>query len=133
MSTVKSFSVGSMTVNAAMPSALEQDEVLSLIGSEVIQRAVGAAQGNLSLGEEILTTMFVCMPSHTKHRVAGILLGKVMTHGTGTPITIADFQGKLVEYNKLLAELTLWNFSDFFAWLSSAVNAEAPGKPETAQ
>lgn len=133
MSTVKSFSVGSMTVNAAMPSALEQDEVLSLIGAQVISRAVNAATVGHTVGVDSLTNMFVCMPSEIKHRVATILLGKVMTHGTGTAITIADFQGKLIEYNKLLAELTLWNYGDFFAWLSRDVNVEAPGQPETAQ
>lgn len=132
MSTVKTFTIGTYTINAAMPSALEQDEALSLIGSEVVQRGVNAKNAGVNMGEEVLTTMFMCMPSQVKSRVAGILLSKSMMQGTNTAVTVADFQGKMMQYNTLLAQLTLWNFSDFFTWLSAAANDVAPGQPETA-
>lgn len=134
MSTVKQFTVGTMLVNAAMPSALEQDEALSLIGAGVIQRAIGAAREGESLGTDIIRTMFVCMPTQVKQRVANILLSKTVVNGTGTPVTIADFQGQMMQYNTLLAELTLWNYSDFFISLNTAAaSAVVPGQPETAQ
>lgn len=130
MSTVKSFSVGAMTVNASMPSALEQDEVLSLISSEVIQRATIAANSSVSMGEEILTTMFMSMPTLHKRRVSEIVLSKAFISGTQTKVSVADFQGKMVEYNKLLSQLILWNYEDFFTYLASALNA---GKPVPAE
>lgn len=130
MSTVKSFSVGAMTVNASMPSALEQDEVLSLISSEVIQRATIAANSSVSMGEEILTTMFMSMPTLHKRRVSEIVLSKAFVSGTQTKVSVADFQGKMVEYNKLLSQLILWNYEDFFTYLASALNA---GKPVPAE
>lgn len=132
MSTVKTFTAGTLTINAAMPSALEQDEALSLIGSEVVQRGVNAKNASVNMGTEVLTTMFMCMPSHIKSRVAAILLSKAAMYGTNTPVAVADFQGKMMQYNTLLAELTLWNYSDFFIWLSAAANDVAPGQPETA-
>lgn len=145
MSLTKSFTVGSLSVNAAMASAIEQDEVLSLVSSEVIQRAAIAARSDIEMGESVLISMFFSMPSQVKQRVAGILLNRAFAAGTskvdqnGNPVegtarkvTVADFQGKMVEYNTLLAQLTLWNFEDFFTYLSDAVRNAAPAQDGTA-
>ncbi len=128
MSTIQSFTIGSMSINASMPSALEQDEVLSLISSEVIQRAYTAASVKVELGEKVLTTMFMAMPTNYKRRVSDILLSKAFIAGTQTKVNVADFQGKMVQYNTLLAQLTLWNYEDFFTYLSEDLSA---GKPAT--
>lgn len=145
MSLTKSFTVGSLSINAAMASAIEQDEVLSLVSSEVIQRAAIAARSKIEMGESVLVSMFFSMPSQVKQRVAAILLNRAFAAGTskvdqsGNPVegtarkvTVADFQGKMVEYNTLLAQLTLWNFEDFFTYLSDAVRNAAPAQEETA-
>ena len=132
MSLLKSFTVGSVSVNAAMASAIEQDEVLSLISSEVVQRAYVASRSNIEMGEKVLMSMFFSMPSQVKQRVAGILLGRSMHSGTERKVTVADFHGKMVEYNTLLAQLTLWNFEDFFTYLSDAVKDVAPVPDVTA-
>ena len=132
MSLTKSFTVGSLSVNAAMASAIEQDEVLSLVSSEVIQRAAIAARSKIEMGESVLISMFFSMPSQVKQRVSGVLLGRAMHSGTDRKVTVADFQGKMVEYNTLLAQLTLWNFEDFFTYLSDAVRNAAPAQDETA-
>lgn len=132
MSTIQSFTIGSMTINASMPSALEQDEVLSLISSEVIQRATVAARTSLEMGEEILTPMFMSMPTSYKRRVSDTLLSKAFIAGTQTKVNVADFQGKMVQYNKLLAQLTLWNYEDFFTYLTDALK-DAIAPPVTPQ
>lgn len=129
---VKSFQIGSLTVNAAMASALEQDEALSLIGSGIIQRAAELARAGEQTGEVMLASMFATMPHQVKQRVSNILLSKVVTAGTETRVTVADFQGKMVQYNLLLAQLTLWNFDDFFIWLGDAVRERAPEQVTTA-
>ncbi len=129
---VKSFQIGSLTINAAMPSALEQDEVLSLIGADIIQRAAIMARQGEQAGEAMLTSMFLSMHHQVKQRVATLLLSKAIVTGTKTPLSIADFQGKMIEYNTLLAQLTLWNFDDFFIWLGDAVKESAPAQATTA-
>mgnify|MGYP000856116435 CR=1 FL=1 len=127
MSHTKSFQIGSLCVNAAMASALEQDEVMSLISAEVINRAYMAARTeNASMGEQILTNMFFSMPSQVKQRVAGVLLSRVFVAGTQQKVTVNDFAGKMVDYNTLLSQLTLWNFDDFFTYLSDAVKDVVP-------
>lgn len=129
---LKSFQIGSLTINAAMPTALEQDEVLSLIGADVIQRAALMARNGEAVGEQMLTSMFVAMPTQVKQRVSAKLLSKAVVAGTNTQVNIADFQGKMVQYNTLLAQLTLWNFDDFFIWLGDAVKQNAPEQVTTA-
>jgi len=129
---VKSFQIGSLSINAAMPSALEQDEVLSLIGADIIQRAAIMARQGEQAGEAMLTSMFLSMHHQVKQRVATLLLSKAIVTGTKTPLSIADFQGKMIEYNTLLAQLTLWNFNDFFIWLGDAVRESAPAQATTA-
>lgn len=141
----KSFTVGSISVNAAMASAIAQDEILSIVSSEIIQRAAMAARGGLEMGEKILVPMFMAMSSQAKQRVASVLLERAFVSGTarlddhhqpilGTArkVSVADFQGKMVEYNTLLAQLLLWNFEDFFTWLSDAVRSDAPAQEATA-
>lgn len=128
----KSFTVGSMSVNAAMASAIAQDEVLSVISSEIIQRAAVASRGGVEMGEKILVPMFMSMPSQAKQRVANVLLERAFVSGTERKVSVADFQGKMVEYNTLLAQILLWNFEDFFTWLSDAVRSDAPAQEVTA-
>lgn len=129
---VKSFQIGSLTINAAMPSALEQDEVLSLVGADIIQRAAIMARQGEQAGEAMLTSMFLSMHHQVKQRVSTLLLSKSVVNGTNTKVTVADFQGKMIEYNTLLAQLTLWNFDDFFIWLGDAVKESAPAQATTA-
>lgn len=129
---VKSFQIGSLTINAAMPTALEQDEVLSLIGAGIIERAAILARQGEQAGEGMLTSMFLSMSHQVKQRVATLLMSKSVVNGTNTKVSVADFQGRMVEYNTLLAQLTLWNFDDFFIWLGDAVKESAPAQAPTA-
>lgn len=128
----KSFTVGSMSVNAAMASAIAQDEILSIIGAEIINRAAIAQRANAEVGEKILILMFMAMPSQAKQRVANMLLERAFVSGTERKVSVADFQGRMVEYNTLLAQILLWNFEDFFTWLSDAVRSDAPAQEATA-
>lgn len=131
MSTVKSFTAGSMTVNASMPSALEQDEALSLLGHEIVQRAVNSRLSGDQLNVNVLITMLASMPITVKRRVSDIMLSKSFVAGTSTRVTVADFQGKMVTYNKLLSELILWNYEDFFSYLNDALSDAVTEQEET--
>jgi hypothetical protein len=132
MSNVRAFTIGGVTYNAAMASAVQQDELLGLITAPVIERFLVVAKQGSELGDNVLAPMFMAMNKQVKDRIAGLLMARVFVHGTDTAITVADFGGKIVQYNTLLAQLLRWNLSDFFDWLPSVLdgaqgsNDEAP-------
>jgi hypothetical protein len=126
MSQVKSFTIGNVTYNAAMASAIQQDELLSLLTASVMQRGLQAALSDTNMGEYILVPMFMAMPQEIKRQVAGKLLHKTVVNGGKDIITVENFSGKMVEYNKLLSQLLQWNLSDFFIWLESALKDARP-------
>lgn len=124
---VKAFTVGGVQYNAAMASAVDQDRLLSLLSAALIERSMTAAAIDKDLDDSILVPMFMAMPQAAKSQVASILMGRVMLNGTTQPVTAADFGGKMVQYNQLLAELLRWNLGDFFDWLRVA-HAEEKGR-----
>ena len=118
--------MGNLTVNAAMASAVQQDELLSLLSATLLSRAATAAQVNAEMGEQILIPMFMAMPQQLKKQVVGLITQKVLVAGTETPVTVNDFGGKMVEWNTLLSQLILWNLEGFFIWLDNAVKSVSP-------
>lgn len=121
MSQVQSFTIGDTTYNAAMASAVKQDELLSILTGAIMERGLAAAREGQELTDEVLAPMFMAMPTAGKTRVAAILMGQVFVNGTQIPVTIEDFSGRMVQYNQLLAQLLRFNLSDFFVWLPSVL------------
>lgn len=122
MSQVKAFTVGAKTYNAAMASAVKQDELLSMLTADLISRAMVAAKIGKPLDDTMVTTMMLGMPTAAKVKIAEILMCQVFVAGTAIPVTIDDFSGRMVEYNQLLAKLLVFNLGDFSSWLQSAIN-----------
>lgn len=116
---VKPFTIGGVQYNAAMASAVDQDRLMSLLSGAVLERFATAAQAGIEVDDQVLCSMFMSMRQDVKAQVANVLMGKVLINGTERPVTVADFGGKMVQYNQLLAELLRWNLSDFFDWLPS--------------
>lgn len=121
---VKGFVVGGVQYNAAMASAVDQDRLLSLLAGPLIERAMHAAREGLDMEEQVVLAMMLSMPQSTKVQVAEILLTRCVVNGTERAVTVKDFGGQMVNYNRLLAQLLLWNLSDFFGWLPSALESE---------
>lgn len=133
MSQVKSFTIGNVTYNAVMASAIQQDELLSLLTASIMQRGLQAALSDSDMGDSILVPMFMAMPQEIKRQVADKLLHKTVVNGGKYLITIENFNGKIVEYNKLLSQLLQWNLADFFIWLGSVLkDAKAPSPADPA-
>ena len=132
MSQVKAFTVGAKTYNAAMVSAVKQDELLSMLTAPLTQRALAAAQVGKVVGDELVSGMLMSMEYSIKSKIADMLMTQVFIAGTQVPVTIDDFSGRMVEYNQLLARLLMWNLGDFSQWLSSVVAPDAtqPQPPE---
>lgn len=124
MSHVKQFVVGGVAYNAAMASAVEQDRLLSLLTAPIMERAIAAAKAGIEMDDKVLAPMLMAMPQATKEQVASILMGRVVINGGDRTVTLADFGGKMVQYNILLAELLRWNLSDFFDWLPVALSGD---------
>jgi hypothetical protein len=124
---VKSFTVGGVQYNAAMASAVDQDRLMSLLSAAVLERFATAAGAGLEVDDQVLCAMFMSMRQDVKAQVAQMIMARVLINGTERPVTVADFGGKMVHYNQLLAELLRWNLGDFFDWLRVA-HAEEKGR-----
>lgn len=119
MSKVKSFKIGQDTFNAAMASAVGQDELLSLLTAPIMDRFVNAEKLDEKSKEVFLMGMFMSMPNTVKTKVAQILMTKVFVEGTQIPVDITTFESRMVDYNAFLAKLLEWNLTDFFTWLEN--------------
>ena len=134
MSHVKQVTVGKVSYNAGRASAVNQDRMLSLLTQGIIERAMTCARSGIDLDSQVLTSMFMAMNTAVKTEIADILMHQVMINGTQQRVGIEDFDGKMVQYNQLLAELLRWNLSDFFDWLPSVLaDARAENKGDAAQ
>jgi hypothetical protein len=129
---VKPFTIGGVQYNAAMASAIDQDRLMSLLSAAVLERFATAAQASLEVDDKVLSMMFMSMRQDVKSQVAQMVMAKVVVNGTDRPVTVADFGGRMVQYNQLLAELLRWNLSDFFDWLPGAVKDARQDGPEGA-
>ena len=131
---VKPFTIGGVQYNAAMASAVDQDRLMSLLSGAVLERFATAAQAEIEVDDKVLCSMFMSMRQDVKSQVVQILMTRVFINGTERAVTVADFGGKMVQYNQLLAELLRWNLSDFFDWLpSGAKGARQEGAASAAQ
>lgn len=131
---VKPFTIGGVQYNAAMASAVDQDRLMSLLSGAVLERFATAAQAGIEVDDQVLCSMFMSMRQDVKGQVVQILMTRVFINGTERAVTVADFGGKMVQYNQLLAELLRWNLSDFFDWLPSGEKGpRQPGEESAAQ
>ncbi|WP_288076510.1 hypothetical protein [Pseudomonas sp.] len=128
----KSFTIGGVQYNAAMASAVDQDRLLSMLSAALLERALTAARSGVELGDDVLMPMFMAMRQELKAQVVDILMRRVVINGTERTVTVADFGGKMVHYNQLLAALLRWNLSDFFGWLPLALADEKAATPAQA-
>jgi hypothetical protein len=126
MSNIKTFTINNVRYNAVMLSAVQQDELLSVLTSTIMQRGLNASINNVELGDSVLVPMFMSMSQDVKNKVAGKLMHMVAYDGTSEKVTINNFTGDMVNYNKLLSQLLLWNLADFFDWLHGVLESEKP-------
>nr|DAT51650.1 MAG TPA: tail assembly chaperone protein [Caudoviricetes sp.] len=134
MSVQKTFKVGDRLFDAVQPSAVLQDELLGLLSTKIYVAFQVAAKGGTELGVKECAFMLMTIPVETKRRMVDILTERVYVSGTKGEVAVSakDFQGKMVEWNTLLAELLIWNLSDFFAYLSDDLKEGRRAKPKKA-
>lgn len=125
MSNTTQITVADTTYNCAMASAMQQDEILSLLSSTLMQRYFEGARNGVPFDQNVLVPLVMSLPYQVKTHVAKALMEKVFVNGTTIPVSVKDFAGHMVEYNELLAKLVEFNFADFFSWLQSVVEKDA--------
>lgn len=132
MSQVKSFTIGNVTYNAVMASAIQQDEIAGFLTSMIMQRGLESALNDNEMGDNVIMPMFMGMDVSLKKQVVARLMTKVVINGGNELVNIDNFQSNIIHYNTLLAQLLQWNLADFFTWLGSAlkdVKASPPADP----
>lgn len=117
---IKAIKVGSDTYNVAAASAVNQMELLKLMGASVAFKS-GTSQHNIDI--EFVKGALLSMPDKFD-RIAELALYKAVKVGGDAGITVDDFQGRINDYLTLLAEAVHLNLSDFFGYLDS-VNAQS--------
>ena len=125
MSLIQTVTVGGDRYNVAQAPAVEQKRLLSLVGARIAFNK--ARESEIDFG--FLVGTLLAMPEDLLDQVAGIVLQKAFKHGTETPVAIEDFQGKITEYYRLIAEAIRVNLQDFFDFLASSKAEAASREP----
>ena len=125
MAIQKSFVAGGKTVCAAMASAVLQDELLSIIAQPISESFIIAARAGVEVNPKQIALRLMTFSPDKKARIVEILTEKAFLQGTTIKVSPKDFQGGMVAWNSLLAELLIWNLSDFFELLSSDLKQQA--------
>lgn len=129
MSHIESFSVGDSTYNVVRASALQQDEVLSLVSDALIQRIAASIHAKQE-SESAIFAMLLGVSFPLKKKLDELLLGKVVKSGESHNITVRDFDGQVMEWNRLRTKVLLWNLEGFFTYWANEVN-DAIGKMQS--
>ena len=121
MSTKKTF--GKFTIVRA--SAISQSEVLSLLSANIT--ATWASLDHFKreeVAEKILLPMMFSLPVNIKVKLHDLLMQQAYIKSDQVNLDIEYFQGKMVEYHRLLAQLVFWNLDDFFTFIANALDAD---------
>ena len=128
MSLIKTVTVAGTQYNIAQAPAIQQKKLLSLVGGRIAFNK--ARESEIDFG--FLVGTLLGMPEDLLDQVAGIVLQKAFKHGADSPVAVEDFQGRITEYYRLIAEGIRVNLDDFFDFLASS-KAEAEGTKEPVQ
>ena len=121
MSVQKNF--GQYTIVRA--SALAQSEVLSLLSATIAERwASMPITSREKVANDVLLPMMFSLPVHVKVKLHNLLIPQASKGGTPINLDIEYFQGKMVEYHRLLADLVFWNLDDFFTYIANVLNED---------
>lgn len=117
----KVFEANGKRYDAIMASAVKQEELLSLIGQKLMVAQTISKQNEAKLNEKSLALVLMTLPVDLKTKVASILTEKVFEIGSTAqiPVSIKDFEGRIAQWYLFLAQLLIWNLSDFFEFLQS--------------
>lgn len=118
MSQVQQVTVGSVTYNVAQAPAEQQKRLLLLIGAQIAHSSYTSR--TIEINEALLVGAMLRLPEATFDEVSNIVLCQTVKNGGKDLITVHDFQGRMVDYFKLVACAVKVNLQDFFTYLDEA-------------
>lgn len=118
MKFVEQFTVGGVAYNVARASAIQQDEVLSMLTSAIVECLQRINPNDLD-DDDIMFNFFTRMPIEAKNKFDSLMMFKVFKNGTDQQVTAKDFDGAVLELNKLRGLVLKWNLEPFFTYWAS--------------
>lgn len=117
MSQIRAITINDVQYNVAQASAVEQKKIMLHIGAKIAFNS--ATTDTLEIDSTMLFGLLMSLPESTFDDIACAVLRKTLIAGTNTPVTLANFQGSMTSYFKLVAEAIMFNLGDYFTWLDS--------------
>lgn len=126
---VKTFHIDGQAYNVARASAEQQDEILSMLTTDIVQRLEALASTAAAAGQpydkpyadDFGFNFFNSLPFNMKKRFDELLLSQMTRHGEQMRLTVRDFDGKLMTLNKLRGEVLVWNLLPFFEYWAGGI------------
>lgn len=126
---VKTFHIDGQAYNVARASAEQQDEILSMLTTDIVQRLEALASTAAAAGQpydkpyadDFGFNFFNSLPFNMKKRFDELLLSQMTRQGEQMRLTVRDFDGKLMTLNKLRGEVLVWNLLPFFEYWASGI------------
>lgn len=126
---VKTFHIDGQAYNVARASAEQQDEILSMLTTDIVQRLEALASTAAAAGQpydkpyadDFGFNFFNSLPFNMKKRFDELLLSQMTRQGEQMRLTVRDFDGKLMTLNKLRGEVLVWNLLPFFEYWAGGI------------
>ena len=112
---IESVKVEGVQYNVAQASAVQQQELMSIIGHSIT--ALIANGDGVEITDHHKITVLSGLGFSTIQQVAKIVLYKTIKDGGDAVVSIDDFQGRIDEYSLLIFEAVRANLQGFFTRL----------------
>jgi hypothetical protein len=128
MNNVKQFKFADKTINYSQMAAPNQKELLLHIGGGL---TVAANSAQEVVNDVMLSAYLIRLPSNVFDQVCDLALSScVMVGMESVPVTLKDFQGRMMDLIGLIVEIVRFNLADFFIWLDSKIVTKAAANTE---
>lgn len=133
MSFIKTFEIKGESYNVVRASAVQQDEILSMLTSPIVERlsAIASETKGAVADESLIFNFLTAIPFHVKQKLDELLLSRFTKSGSEVSLSIRDFDGKLLELGQLRAKVLFWNLEPFFEYWASEIKSALAEKQKT--
>lgn len=116
---IKTFKAGKKSYNLVQATAVNQKELLLLVGGMISMRSAATRS---RIDTDFLRGALLSLDSAKLDRVADIVLTQGVEAGGQIGIDVASFQGRIFSYVELVAQGVAFNLDDFFTYLNETVD-----------
>ena len=105
-------------IQVVRASALAQMEELSLLSAPIIVRWSSLSKPVKDPVDDFLLLFLTSLPFPQKKKIVDLLMSEMSRDGEY--VDAETFNGRLVEFHKLMAQVVHWNLDDFFTYIDNA-------------